>query len=74
MGHLKEEVEGLSYQDYLKRAKKTYFAINITKGDKRRDLFYSQLGTYIKTINQVSNVIKKKSPNTALRAWLYAWN
>ncbi len=60
MGHLKEEVEGLSYQDYLKRAKKTYFAINITKGDKRRDLFYSQLGTYIKTINQVSNVIKKK--------------
>jgi transposase, IS5 family len=61
MGHLKEEVEGLSYQDYLKRAKKTYFAINITKGDKRRDLFYSQLGTYIKTINQVSNVIKKKA-------------
>jgi IS5 family transposase len=60
LGHLKEEVEGLSYLDYSKQAKKTYFKINITKGDKRRDLFYSQLGTFIKTINQVSNVVKKK--------------
>lgn len=62
LGHLKEEVDGLSYTDYRKEAKKTYFKINVTKGDKRRDLFYSQLGTYIKTINQVSNVVKKKLP------------
>lgn len=60
LGHLKEEVEGLSYSDYIKKAKKTYFTINVNKGDKRRDLFYSQLGTFIKTINQVSNVVKKK--------------
>ena len=60
LGHLKEEVDGLSYTDYWKEAKKTYFKINVTKGDKRRDLFYSQLGTFIKTINQVSNVVKKK--------------
>ncbi|MGE4514811.1 MAG: hypothetical protein AB7E26_13515 [Chryseobacterium sp.] len=48
-------------------------AVDITKGDKRRDLFYSQLGTFIKTINQVSNVVKK-STNTALRPWFYVWN
>jgi IS5 family transposase len=60
LGHLKAEVDGLSYTDYWKEAKRTYFKISITKGDKRRDLFYSQLGTFIKTINQVSNVVKKK--------------
>lgn len=61
LGHLKEEVEGLSYLDYSKEGKKTYFKINVTKGpDKRKDLFYKQLELFIKTINQVSNVIKKK--------------
>lgn len=60
LGHLKEEVEALSYTDYSKQAKKTYFKINVTKKDRRRDLFYSQLGIFIKTINQVSNVVKKK--------------
>lgn len=60
LGHLKGEVEGLSYQDYSKQGKKTYFKINITKGEKRKNLFHSQLILFVKTINQVSNVIKKK--------------
>ncbi len=60
LGHLREEVNGLSYLDYSKQGKKTYFKINNTKGDVRKDLFYKQLGLFIKTINQVSNVIKKK--------------
>lgn len=71
LGHLKEEVEGLSYLDYSKEGKKTYFKINVTKGaDKRKDLFYKQLGLFIKTINQVSNVIKKK-PFSSIEAM--AW-
>ncbi len=73
LGHLKEEVAGLSYTDYWKEAKRTYFKINVTQGDKHRDLFYSQLWTFVKTINQVSNVVKK-STNTTLRAWFYVWN
>ncbi len=60
LGHLKEEVEQLSYLDYSREGKRTYFKINNTKGDKRKGLFYNQLGLFIKTINQVSNVIKKK--------------
>jgi hypothetical protein len=32
LGHLKEEVEGLSYLDYSKEGKRTYFKINVTKG------------------------------------------
>ena len=60
LGHLKEEVEQLSYLDYSREGKRTYFKINNTKGDKRKCLFYNQLGLFIKTINQVSNVIKKK--------------
>jgi len=71
LGHLKEEVEQLSYLDYSKEGKKTYFKINVTKGaDKRKDLFYKQLGLFIKTINQVSNVIKKK-PFSSIEAM--AW-
>ncbi len=58
--HLSKEVEGLSYMDYSKRAKKNYFKINVTKGDKRKALFHTQLILYVKAINQVSNVIKKK--------------
>jgi IS5 family transposase len=60
LGHLKEEIGQLSYLDYSREGKRTYFKINNTKGDKRKDLFYDQLGLFIKTINQVSNVIKKK--------------
>ena len=61
---LKEEIDTLSYRDYTKSAKKTYFKINITKSeDKRTELFNKQLITFTQTINQVSNAIKKKSGN-----------
>jgi IS5 family transposase len=69
--HLREEVNGLSYLDYSKQGKKTYFKINNTKGDGRKDLFYKQLGLFIKTINQVSNVIKKK-PFSSIEAMVFA--
>lgn len=60
LGHLKEEVDGLKYQDYSRQGKKAYFKINNTRGDKRKELFHNQLILFIKTINQVSNVVKKK--------------
>ena len=60
LNHLSKEVEGLSYMNYTRRAKRTYFKINVTRGDKRKELFHNQLILYVKTINQVSNVIKKK--------------
>jgi len=71
LGHLREEVNGLSYLDYSRQGKKTYFKINNTKGDVRKDLFYKQLGLFIKTINQVSNVIKKK-PFSSIEAMVFA--
>ena len=59
--HLHEEVESLDYRDYTRSAKKTYYLINNTKsGDKRIDLFKKQLTTFTKSINQVSNAVKKK--------------
>jgi IS5 family transposase len=60
LGHLAKEVSELTYQDYLKGAKKTYFKINNTKsGDKRVDLFCKQLILFTKVINNVTNAIKK---------------
>jgi len=59
--HLKKEVKDLDYRDYTRSGKKTYYKINQTKtGDKRVDLFKKQLITFTKSINQVSNVIKKR--------------
>lgn len=61
LAHLKEESKHFEYRDYLKGAKRTYFKINNTKtGDKRTDLFKKQLGAFTKTINQLSNIVKKK--------------
>ena len=61
LSHLKEEVNGLTYMDYSTQAKKTFFKINNTKAkDKRTELFRKQLVIYVKTINQLSNIIKKK--------------
>jgi len=71
LGHLSQEVNGLKYQDYARQGKKTYFKINNTKGDKRKDLFDKQLVLFIKTINQVSNVIKKK-PSFGIEAMVWA--
>ncbi len=59
LNHLSKEITGLKYIDYTKQGKKNYFRINNTKGDKRKDLFYKQLILFVKTINQVSNVIKE---------------
>lgn len=61
LGHLAAEVSGITYRDYQKGAKKTFFKINNTKsGDKRVDLFNKQLVLFTKTINNISNTIKKK--------------
>lgn len=67
--HLHEEMKDLNYRDYTVSAKKTFFKINNIKGaDKRAELFKKQLVTFTKCINQVSNVIKKKSVYSSLAA------
>lgn len=71
LGHLQKEINGLTYQDYTKQGKKNYFKINNSKGDKRRRLYHNQLMLFVKTINQVSNVIKKNpSSGTKSKALL----
>lgn len=68
--HLNEEVGRLSYIDYKKGAKKTYFDINVTKqADKRVVLFHKQLITFTKCINQVSNIVKKNFGSIAAEVW-----
>lgn len=58
---LAQECKTVDYRDYCTTAKKVYFKINNTKsGDKQVDLFRKQLITFTKSINQVSNAIKKK--------------
>ena len=60
LGKLSEEVSSIGYRDYLKSAKKTYYKINNTKlKDKQAQLFEKQLVTFTKSINQLSNVVKK---------------
>jgi len=62
LGHLKKEIEGLSFEEYKKKAKETYFKINIEKNaEKRVKLFQKQLKMFTECINQVSNIVKKKS-------------
>lgn len=61
LSNLKEEVHSLTFKDYTKSAKQTYFKINVTKSkDRQEELFKKQLITFTKAINQVSNIIKKK--------------
>jgi len=68
LSHLKEEIVELQYMNYSVQAKKTYFKINNTASkDKKTELFRKQLILYVKTINQLSNVIKKK-PGSSLKA------
>ncbi|MCK5168835.1 MAG: ISNCY family transposase [Bacteroidales bacterium] len=72
LNKLCEEVSGLSYRDYTKGAKKTYFKINNTASkDKKTKLFIKQLQTFTKSINQVSNVIKKKDICDSIEAMVY---
>jgi IS5 family transposase len=61
LSHLASEIADVSYTDYTKGAKKTFFKINNTKsGNKRTDLFNKQLIVFTKCINQVANIVKKK--------------
>jgi len=60
--HLKEEIEGFSFEEYKKKAKKIYFKINVEKNaEKRVKMFQKQLKMFTECINQVSNIVKKKS-------------
>jgi IS5 family transposase len=71
LSQLSEQLSGLGYRDYRKSAKRTYYKINNTKSpDKRVELFRQQLITFTKSINQVSNVIKKKSDCNDIKAWV----
>jgi IS5 family transposase len=59
---LKEEVITLEIPEYRKEAKKTYFAINVTKNtDERLQLFQKQLKTLLFAMEEVTKVVKKKS-------------
>jgi len=61
LGHLQKEIGILGYENYRKEGKKTYFKINVAKSkEERTPLFVEQLELFIKCINQVSNIIKKK--------------
>lgn len=70
---LSEELPDFKYRNYIKTAKKTYFKINNTKGknsvEKKKELFIKQLITFTKTINNLSNAIKKKE-NCSLKAYI----
>jgi IS5 family transposase len=60
--HLQEEITGMDIKDYRKKAKQTYFKINVTKNAEERVLlFEKQLKLFTGCINQVSNIVKKKS-------------
>jgi IS5 family transposase len=60
--HLKEEIESFSYEEYKRKAKRTYFKINVTKNEEERvKLFKKQLKLFTGCINQASNIVKKKS-------------
>lgn len=61
LAQLKQEIESLDFIDYTKSAKKTFYKINVTRGEaKRLPLFHKQLILFTKVINQTSNAIKKK--------------
>jgi len=62
---LSGELPDFNYINYTKSAKKTYYKINNTKGkgkeEKVKQLFKKQLIVFTKTINNLSNAVKKKS-------------
>lgn len=67
---LSEELQKLEYCNYIKSAKRTYYKINNTKSkDKQKQLFKNQLITFTKTINNLSNAVKKKS-NCSIKAYV----
>lgn len=61
LSQLKAEHEEIRYRDYTTGAKKNYFKLNNQKrGNKWEERFKKQLTTFTKSINQVSEVLKKK--------------
>jgi IS5 family transposase len=73
LSKLSEEVSGVNYRDYLKAAKRTYYKINNTKiKDKQEQLFKKQLVIFTKSINQLSNAVKKILV-VASRSWQSYW-
>lgn len=67
LAHLADK-EQIPYRDYTQGAKKSFFAINNSKADKRTDLFIKQLKQFTKTINQVDKFAKKKTA-PRLKPW-----
>jgi IS5 family transposase len=62
LSRLQEEITILNFTDYRRKAKRTSFKINVTKGAEGRiKLFQKQLKLFTECINQVSNIVKKKS-------------
>jgi len=58
---LKKDIESLIYERYCKKVKKIYFKINVSKdGEERMKLFEKQLKMLKESINQVSEIVKKK--------------
>ena len=59
-------MEGLSFTEYAKKAKKVFFKINVEKNtEKRVELFQKQLKMFSESINQASNIVKKNSGSSA---------
>jgi len=59
--YLKKEIDDFNYEKYCKQAKSLYFKINVSnKEEEKVNLFIKQLELFTKSINQVSNIIKKK--------------
>ncbi|MDQ7027960.1 MAG: ISNCY family transposase [Anaerolineae bacterium] len=67
LSRLSQEIEGLNIRNYKNSAKTIYYKINNIKSKEQRvKLFYKQLTTFTKCINQVDQVLrnpKKKSCN-----------
>jgi IS5 family transposase len=58
--HLKEDLNGFSYEEYRAKAKRIYFKINGEKdAEKREKEFKKQLKLFTESINHASNIIKK---------------
>jgi IS5 family transposase len=61
LNQLKEEIQNLAFEEYEKEGKKRHAKINFAKSaDGRTVLFKEQLELFVKSISQVSNIVKKK--------------
>ena len=52
----------LDYEKYQKKAKKIHFKINVEKNEEKHiKLFKKQLEMFTNNINQISNIVKKRT-------------